>query len=138
MLYAFCCAGWQEGGTPRAAPKWLLKDRACAAIAQDAEGMEEAGRWMLEDALDGGELTDMEFVLDSGRRVRGHKIWLMGRCEYVRRMLLSGMREGRTGAILVRECSDGAFMALHEFLESTRGVLVVVCALGRTGLSSGG
>lgn len=37
------------------------------------ESMEAAGRMMFEEARDGRELTGMEYVLDSGRRVRGHK-----------------------------------------------------------------
>lgn len=59
---------------------------------------------------------DMEFVLDSGQRVRGHKAWLTGRCEYVRMMFFSGLVEERTGVIHVRECSEEAFLAILEFL----------------------
>ena len=75
---------------------------------------------MLQEARDGGELTDMEFVLDSGRRMRGHKAWLMARCEYLRGMLSSGMREGKTGVVRVRECGEGAFAALLEFIYTGR------------------
>ena len=75
---------------------------------------------MFEDAREGGELTDMEFVLDSGRRIRGHKVWLMARCEYIRVMLLSGMKEAKTGIVPVRECSDGGFMALLEYIYTGR------------------
>ena len=78
--------------------------------------MESAGRRMFEEARDGGELTDMDFVLDSGRKVRGHKSWLMARCDYIRGMLSSGMREGKTGIVRVRGCSEGAFLAILEFL----------------------
>lgn len=108
--------GAGEDAAGRSAPQWIIGEKVCTAIAKGKECLEKAGRWLLDDALEGGELTDMEFVLDSGRRVRAHRVWLMGRCEYVRRMLLSGMQEERTGVIPVRDCSDGAFMALLECL----------------------
>jgi hypothetical protein len=82
--------------------------------------MEAAGRWMFEEAREGGELTDMEFVFDTGRRIRGHKLWLIARSEYFRAMLSSGMREGSTGVMHVRECGEGAFLALLEFLYTGR------------------
>ena len=78
--------------------------------------MEAAGRWMFNEAREGGDLTDMEFVFDSGRRIRGHKLWLIARSEYFRAMLSSGMREGLTGVMHVRECGERAFLALLEFL----------------------
>lgn len=40
----------------------------------------------------------------------------MTRCEYLRGMLSSGMREGKTGVVRVRECGEGAFAALLEFM----------------------
>lgn len=76
---------------------------------------------MKEDAAkeDGG-MTDMVFVLDSGREIRGHKQWLVFRCEYIRVMMSSGMEESKTGVVHVRECSDGAFLALYDFLYTGR------------------
>lgn len=103
--------------------RWSLKDHECNLVGQrlaDSDSMEGAGRWMFEDAMEGGELTDMEFVLDSGRRIRGHKVWLMGRSEYMRAMLSCGMQEGRTGFVCVRECGQGAFLALLEFIYTGR------------------
>lgn len=73
--------------------RWVLDDfEAIDNISSSPASMEDAGRWMFEDAMNGGELTDMEFVLDSGRKIRGHKLWLMARCEYLRGMLRSGMQ----------------------------------------------
>ena len=107
--------------------KWILKKNALSHIrdaeTEDMEAgawMHEAGAWMFEDAREGGELTDVEFVLDSGRRIRGHKVWLMARCEYIRGMLSSGMKEAKTGIVPVRECSDGGFMALLEYIYTGR------------------
>jgi hypothetical protein len=78
--------------------------------------MEQAGRRLFQEAREGGGMTDMEFVLDSGRRVRGHRVWLMARCEYIRGMLSSGLVESKTGVVHVRECSEGTFLALLEFI----------------------
>jgi hypothetical protein len=87
--------------------------------------MSAAGRWMFEDARDRGELTDMQFLLDSGRMIRGHKSWLMARCEYIRCMLSGGMQEGQSGVVRVRECSEGVFVVILEFLYT--GELGDVC-----------
>ena len=112
------CAGTTDA---RPAPsKWRLRDDACAGVGKRPESMEAAGRMMFEEAREGGELTDMEFVLDSGRRMRGHKAWLMARCEYLRGMLSSGMREGKTGIVRVRECGEVVFAALLEFIYTGR------------------
>ena len=97
--------------------RWELSDDECAGLKkQQAEGMQEAGRWMFEDAKNGGELTDMEFVLDNGKRIRGHRSWLMARCEYIRGKVSSGAQEGKSSAILVQKCGDGVLLALLEFL----------------------
>jgi len=87
-----------------ASSSWRLREDACAGVGNLPESMEAAGRTMFEEARAGGELTDMEFVLDSGRRMRGHKVWLMAGGEYRRGMLSSGMREGKAGVVRVREC----------------------------------
>ena len=100
--------------------RWILERDACSGLAEQADGMEDAGRRLLEDALEGGQMTDVEFLLDSGDRIRGHKLWLMNRCKIFRRMMLSGMEESRTGVIPVRECSKGAFMVLFEYLYTGR------------------
>jgi hypothetical protein len=98
-----------------------LRGDACAKVKeQPRDCTEAAGRWLFEEAREGGELTDMEFVLDSGRRVRGHKTWLSARCEYIRGMLCCGMREGQTGVVRVRDCCEGAFVALLEFIYTGR------------------
>ena len=99
--------------------KWILKEDALSRM-WETEDLEAAATWMFEDAREGGELTDMEFVLDSGKRIRGHKVWLMARCEYIRGMLSSGMKEARTGIVPVRECSEGGFMALLEYIYTGR------------------
>jgi hypothetical protein len=39
----------------------------------------------------------------------------MARCEYLRGVLSSGMQEGETGVVRVRECGEGAFAALLEY-----------------------
>jgi hypothetical protein len=97
--------------------RWELGDDECAGLRrQQADDMEEAGRWMFEDAKNGGELTDMEFVLDNGKRVRGHRSWLMARCEYIRGKVSSGAQEDKSSAVLVQRCGDGAFLVLLEFL----------------------
>jgi hypothetical protein len=98
--------------------KWILKDDAVEGLrdTEDLDAFLASGRWMFENAMEGGEMTDMEFILDSGKRIRGHKVWLMARCEYIRMMMSSGMREARTGIVHVKECSDGAFMALLEYI----------------------
>ena len=101
--------------------RWVIDDfEAIDNISSSPASMEDAGRWMFEDAMNGGELTDMEFVLDSGRKIRGHKLWLMARCEYLRGMLRSGMQEGKTGIVPVRECSDGAFVAVLQYIYTGR------------------
>ena len=94
--------------------------------------MEQAGRRMLQDAAreDGG-LSDMEFVLDSGARIRGHKAWLTARCEYMRGMMSGWTKEGKTGIVPVRECGEEAFHAILEFLYAGR--LVSGKLLGRQG-----
>jgi hypothetical protein len=107
----------------RPTPRWSLEKHEYCRIRRrdvDSESMEAAGRWMFEEAREGGELTDMEFVFDTGRRIRGHKLWLIARSEYFRAMLSSGMREGSTGVMHVRECGEGAFLALLEFLYTGR------------------
>ena len=78
--------------------------------------MSEAGRKLFDDAVEGGEKTDMEFLLDCGRRIRGHTLWLMARCDYIRGMLSSGMKEEKTRIVRVRECSVGGFLVLLEYL----------------------
>jgi hypothetical protein len=99
----------------------VLREDACyMASLKRGDDTEDASQWMFEDAMGGGELTDMEFLLDSGRRVRGHKVWLMARCDYLRRMMTSGMRESETGIVRVRECGDGAFLALLEYMYTGR------------------
>ena len=113
-------------GAKPAPSKWRLRGDACARLKeQPAENMSAAGRWMFEDARDRGELTDMQFLLDSGRRIRGHKSWLMARCEYIRCMLSGGMQEGQSGVVRVRECSEGVFVVILEFLYT--GELGDVC-----------
>ena len=103
--------------------KWIIKDDAVDQMVDLSyqtleleEAFGAAGRWMFETAREGGEMTDMEFVMESGKRIRGHKVWLMARCEYIRVMMSSGMKEARTGIVHVKECSDGAFMALLEYI----------------------
>ena len=99
----------------------MLREDACyVASLKRGDDTEDASQWMFEDAMRGGELTDMEFLLDSGRRVRGHKVWLMARCDYLRRMMTSGMRESETGIVRVRECGDGTFLALLEYIYTGR------------------
>lgn len=44
----------------------------------------------------------------------------MGRCDYLRKMLLSGIQGGRSGFIPVMECSDRIFLTLFEFLYTGR------------------
>jgi hypothetical protein len=102
------------------ASRWILERDACARVEKQADGMEDAGRRLLKDALEGGQMTDVEFLLDSGDRIRGHKLWLMNRCKVFERMMLSGMEESRTGVIPLRECSKGAFMVLLEYLYTGR------------------
>lgn len=70
---------------------------------------------MFEDAKVGGEMTDMEFELDSGAKIRGHKLWLTVRCEYIRGELADGASQVR-----VKGCGEGAFMALLEFIYTGR------------------
>lgn len=64
----FCVryAGDSEGDSTPLQSKWLLSDKACEAIAEKAEPMEEACRWLLEDALEGGELTDIVLLTAGG------------------------------------------------------------------------
>jgi hypothetical protein len=95
---------------------WRLRSDACLGLKGWGESIEAAGRRMFEDAKVGEGLTDMEFVLDSGLKIWGHKCWLMARCEYFRGMMSSGMVEVNTGMVRVRECSYGAFLALLEFI----------------------
>src|SRR6056300_1696235 len=87
--------------------KWILKEDAVEKLrkTEDLHAFLASGRWMFENAIEGGEMTDMEFVMDSGKRIRGHKVWLMARCEYIRMMMSSGMKEARTGIVHVKECS---------------------------------
>ena len=105
--------------------RWRPRGDARARIRrQEPESMEEACRRMFEDAMEGGELTDMDFVLDSGRRIRGHRSWLMARCEYLREVLSGGMEEQemeeRGASVRVRGCGDESFLVLLEFVYTGR------------------
>jgi hypothetical protein len=70
---------------------------------------------MFEDARGDRAMTDMEFLLDGGKRVQGHQIWLAARCEYIRRELESGSTQMK-----VQGYSEGAFMALLEYIYTGR------------------
>ena len=85
--------------------------------------MEIASRKLFNDAREGRELTDMEFALDSGLKVRGHKSWLMARSDYIQAMLSSGMQETQTGVVPVRQCADGTFLVLLEYLYTGKASL---------------
>ena len=105
-----------------ASSSWKLKEDACARFKnqrtteQQAEAMEVAGRWMLENADKARESNSVEFVLDSGKTILGQRLWLMARCEYIRQMMSSGMEESRTGVVRVRECGEGTFVGLLEYI----------------------
>lgn len=128
----------------------LLGEMECQRIEQMTESLESTGIKMLEAAIQGDELTDMEFVLDSGRRVRAHQTWMMVRCEYIKEFIkerqgwIQIKQEGRTRIVTadgryctrmitlsVKDCSDGAFMALLAFLYSGR--LDAKACLGQDG-----
>src|SRR6056300_189349 len=101
----------------QASSSWRLGEDACVRFKeQKAEVMVHAGRWMLENAAKARESNSIEFVLDSGKTILGQKLWLMARCEYIRQMMSSGMEESRTGVVRVRECGEGAFVGLLEYI----------------------
>ena len=110
----------------QASSSWRLGEDACVRFKdQQAEAMVHAGRWMLENAAKARESNSIEFVLDSGKTILGQKLWLMARCEYIRQMMSSGMEESRTGVVRVRECGEGAFVGLLEYIYT--GKLVDAC-----------
>ena len=96
-------------------PEYKLDQAACARVGSQCESLEMAGRWMFEDATGDRTMTDMEFVLDGGRRVQGHQTWLAARCEHIRRELESGSTRMR-----VQGFTEGAFTALLEFIYTGR------------------
>jgi hypothetical protein len=117
----------------------LLGEMECERMEQMPESLEGTGIKMLEAAIQGDKLTDMEFVLDSGKRVRGHQTWMMARCEYIREFIkeskswIQFTQQGRTRIVTadgryctrmitmsVEDCSDRAFMALLAFLYTGR------------------
>ena len=70
-------------------------------------------------------LTDMEFVLipdggvvsgEGGVVIKAHRVIVASRCEWMKRALLSGMREAIDKRIVVRDCSESTFRTFLRYL----------------------
>ena len=70
-------------------------------------------------------LTDMEFVLiidggvvsgEGGVVIKAHRVIVTSRCEWMKRALLSGMKEAIDKRIVVRDCSESTFRMFLRYL----------------------
>jgi hypothetical protein len=81
-----------------------------AQVMRKANAGDGQDEWF---GTDDAHLTDMEFVLPDGTRIRGHKGFLSARSAYIRAVFASGMQESKTGALKVKIFS---FRSENQFL----------------------